>query len=257
MSKFSRFRKEQTETFEFLSKKQIRRIKRSNIQELHEIQETVNNPNKKIQPKNNNQKRLIDSINKNNFTITIGSAGTGKTFIPTSIAAEQFLDKKIHKIYITRPNVPAGKSIGFFPGDLNEKMTPWVSPITSVLQEVMSKSVYEYQLKRGNIEIVPFEVIRGRTFDDCFVILDEAENTTVQEMKAFLTRIGENCTVIVNGDIAQKDIKESSGLKMLVDLWGKSTILKDKIGLVEFTIDDVVRSGIVKDFLMEFDRVGV
>lgn len=209
---------------------------------------------KPLQPKTEAQAELIHSINSNVQTIVYGSAGTGKTFVSAAIACDMLMSGQIEKIILTRPNVPAGRSLGFFPGTLEDKMAPWIAPFTEVFKERMGANAYECQTKLGNIEVVPFEVIRGRTFKNCFVLLDEAENTTHQEMKAFITRIGEDSTVVINGDIKQKDIPENSGLELLLTLIEKYNYMRKKIGVVEFTVDDIVRSDLCADWVRIFDK---
>lgn len=204
--------------------------------------------------KNQKQKDLIRSIIECDQTITIGSAGTGKTYVSAAMAADMLMRREITKIIITRPNVPTGRSLGFFPGTLEDKMGPWLAPITNVLKQRLGDAVYECQVKLGNIEIVPFEVIRGRSFDNCFVLLDEAQNTTIEEMKAFLTRIGSDSKVVINGDIRQSDIEDKCGLAMVLNMVEKYTSLSNKTNIVEFTIDDVVRSDIVADWLRVFEK---
>ena len=148
-----------------------------------------------------NQSLLIDAIHHKDMIVTLGPAGTGKTYISASYAAFYYALGKINKIVLTRPTVPTGRSIGFFPGNLNEKMEPWIAPLMNVLKQYLTAGKVEADIKKGKIEIVPFETIRGRTFDNAFVLLDEAQNCTQLEMKAFVTRQGENCTTIINGDI--------------------------------------------------------
>lgn len=239
----------------FLTSKEKRKLQRRN--------KKSKNPNsasepqfsvKRIQPKSEKQSQLISSIYHTIQTITTGAAGTGKTYVTAYIAAHMFLERQIDKIIITRPNVPTGRSLGFFPGSLEEKMAPWLAPVTSVLKEVLGNNLYELAVKRKDIEIVPFEVIRGWTFKDAFVILDEAQNTTVPEIKAFLSRIGEDSKVVINGDVAQSDLDETSGLAYILKILNKSATLRQKVSVVEFTSDDIVRSDICKDWVMEFER---
>ena len=206
--------------------------------------------------KTHKQNLLINSIQANDMTITIGSAGTGKTFIAASMAAALLHSKDIQKIIITRPTVPTGKSIGFFPGTLQEKMEPWVAPVIEVLRKVLSSGAVDCHIKNGNIEVIPFETLRGRTFDNAFVILDEAQNTTVEEIKAFVTRIGEYSKVVINGDITQTDLKKGSdGLSEIVNLRNRSTSLSNTVGFVEFSSEDIVRSGLCKDWVIAFERL--
>lgn len=184
------------------------------------------------------------------MVVTVGPAGTGKTFIPAAYAAHFYSKGLINKIVLTRPNIPVGKSIGYFPGTLLEKMAPWTQPLLSVLSSYLSDGEVECMIKNGKIEIVPFEVIRGRTFDDAFVILDEAQNTTIAEVKAFVTRIGENSKVVVNGDITQSDLQKSvdCGLSYMLQILGddRNAELNNKVGIVEFDYKDIVRSELCK-----------
>lgn len=198
-----------------------------------------------LQPKNNNQKSLINSIKVNPMTITFGPAGTGKSYITAVTAATMLKDREVSKIVLTRPTVPTGRSIGFFPGSLNEKMLPWCLPILSTLQEVLGKGDYDCQIKNGNIELVPFETIRGRSFESSFVILDEAQNCTPEEAKAFVTRIGEYSKSVINGDVTQTDIgNQRNGLSTLIELVRSNKDLRKSVGLVEFQNEDIVRSGL-------------
>lgn len=192
-------------------------------------------------PKNPAQDNYIRCIHRFAQVFVTGPAGTGKTYIAAAIAAEMFAKHQIRKIILTRPNIPAGKSLGFFAGTIEDKIAPWVYPLTEVLQERLGKARYEIHHKRGDIEIVPFEVMRGRSFNNAFVILDEGQNLTPHEMKMFLTRIGEDSKVIINGDISQHDLQGSSGLKVAIDLLYKHDI---PAAHCNFTHDDVVRSGI-------------
>jgi len=163
------------------------------------------------------------------------------------------MDKDVSKIVITRPNVPISTSLGFFPGTLEEKVGPWIIPIMSTLEAYLGKGVIESQVKNGNIEAVPFETIRGRSFEDTFVILDEAQNTTLEEMKAFVTRLGEHSTCAITGDLTQSDIGSVNGLSHLLKLIDKSEALKRYVGVIEFTSDDIVRSGICQLFVEAFE----
>jgi phosphate starvation-inducible PhoH-like protein len=157
-------------------------------------------------------------------------------------------------VVITRPNVPSGRSLGFFPGTLEEKIAPWVAPLTEAMKERMGAAAFEIALKTGDIEIVPFEVMRGRTFKNCLVILDEAQNTTVNEIKMFLTRIGDDCQVIINGDVSQTDLRETSGLRIVMHMI-KSRMMP--IPVVEFTRNDVVRSGICAEWVKAFEETNL
>lgn len=190
---------------------------------------------------NEAQKNYIDSIKKFPQTFVTGPAGTGKTYIAAAMAADMFLRKEITKVILTRPNIPAGKSLGFFAGTIEDKIAPWVVPLTEVLQARLGKGRYEIALKRKDIEIVPFEVMRGRSFNNAFVILDEGQNLTPHEMRMFTTRTGENTKVVVNGDLLQHDLSDDSGLAKALDLIFNHDI---DAAVCHFTHDDVVRSGI-------------
>lgn len=205
-------------------------------------------------PKNDKQAAYIKALRTCPQVIVTGPAGTGKTFIASSFAASLFALGKIDKIILTRPNVASGRSLGFFPGTMEEKMAPWVIPFTDVLQQCLGDGAYNTAVAKRNIDIVPFEVMRGRTFNNAFVILDEAQNTTPQEMKMFLTRIGEESQVVLNGDIKQSDLKASSGLKAVIDMCQKQKL---PVEHVEFTVDDIVRSDICAMWVKAFDKVGI
>ena len=216
--------------------------KKSTYKLKQEQKEVVHGPRvQPLLPKNAAQKEYIDCIYQYSQVFVTGPAGTGKTYIAASIAADMYNRNQIQKIILTRPNIPAGKSLGFFAGTIEDKIAPWVYPLTEVLQERMGKGRYEVAHKRGAIEIVPFEVMRGRSFNNAFVILDEGQNLTAHEMKMFLTRIGEDSKVIINGDISQHDLQGSSGLQVAIDLMNKHNI---PAAHCNFTHDDVVRSGI-------------
>lgn len=157
-------------------------------------------------PKTENQDKFIKLMCEKNCVIATGPAGTGKSYLAACYAGWFYKRGLVRKIVLTRPTVPTGKSIGYFPGTLEEKMEPWVAPFISALEEYFGKDATESMIKKGSIEIVPFEVVRGRTFDNSFVILDEAQNASQIEIKAFVTRHGEHSTMVINGDISQSDL---------------------------------------------------
>jgi phosphate starvation-inducible PhoH-like protein len=212
----------------------------------------VSTSSPKLTPLTNKQKEYLNAIKVYEMIISVGPAGTGKTYVPSVTAANLLKDKKIKQIILTRPNVPTGRSLGFFPGTLEEKMAPWTAPIMAVFKDVLGQGMLETAVKNEKIVILPLETIRGWTFQDCFVILDEAQNTTVEEIKAFVTRQGERCTTIINGDISQTDIKDGSGLKYLLEIVKKSEALTKAVPIVEFTEDDIVRSGLCREFVKAF-----
>lgn len=198
-----------------------------------------------------NQTRLIDSIHSNDQTIVLGPAGTGKTYISATAATVMLLRGEIDKMILCRPAVEAeGESYGALPGNIRQKMAPWTYPILEVMQRHVGKSRVDRMIASGVIEVVPFGFMRGLTFDRAFVLLDEAQNTTPKQMKLFLTRIGEEARVVINGDISQSDIKVESGLSVAMTLAKRCSI---PIGLVEFENEDIVRSAIARQWVEAFD----
>lgn len=202
-----------------------------------------------LQTKNRNQAEYVRAIYSSPQTVVLGPAGTGKTYIAATIAAKLYEEKEIDKIILTRPNVPSGRSLGFFPGTLEEKMAPWLGPVISVLNKHLGANVVDLAIKKGNIEVVPFETMRGRSFENTFVILDEAQNTSPEEMKMFLTRIGEDSKVIINGDVSQSDLKATSGLSHMIHMVNKYKI---PVPIVEFGVDDIVRSELCKTWIKAY-----
>lgn len=204
---------------------------------------------KNLVPLNDNQRLYIDALKHHDQIIVCGYSGTGKTFIAATVAANMYANREIDKIIITRPNISVGKDLGFFPGSLEEKMAPWVAPVLEVLVEQLGKGVVETGVKNGNIEVAPLSTMRGRSFKNAYIILDEASNTSVPEIMMFLTRIGKGCKVVINGDVRQQDIKEQSGLSKILHLIKKH---KMDIPVVEFGVDDIVRSDIVREWIKVF-----
>ena len=202
-----------------------------------------------ILPRNENQRTYLEALKKSNQVIALGPSGTGKTWIPVTFACNLYLGRKIDKIILTRPAVSVGKSLGALPGDMNEKYAPWLSPLLNVMEEQMGKGVVETSVKNGNIRMSPLEFMRGSSFNDAFVICDEAQNLTIEELKMLTTRIGENCTFVLSGDIRQSDIKQQSGLSKAIHLAKKYQM---DIPVIEFTIDDIVRSDVCKQWIQAF-----
>ena len=209
-----------------------------------------------LEPRSEHQAEYIQSIKDNVVTVGLGFAGTGKTYIASTLAA-QFKNKAKHaKIVLCRPNVSDSRSIGSLPGDTLEKMSPWIQPYTSVLKEHLGDERVEADMRKGSIEVCVFEHMQGRTFDDSFVILDEAQHATPKEVEMFLKRVGLNATVIICGDIAQARLGNKSGLKQLLDM-SKDRGLPEmsEIGFVEFdNPDDIVRSDFCRSITMAYDR---
>ena len=204
-----------------------------------------------IRALNPRQSEYLAALGSSQQVVVIGPAGTGKTWIAATHAADLYRKGRISRIVLTRPNVPCGRSLGFFPGSLEQKFAPWATPVVDAIKERIGAPAYEIALKNGDIEMAPFEVMRGRTFKNAFVLLDEAQNTTVSEIKTFLTRVGEDCLTVVNGDVSQCDLRESSGLRAIIDLIRSRTL---PVPVIEFTMDDIVRSGVCGMWVRAFEE---
>ena len=202
-----------------------------------------------IEPLTESQRRYISAIKSFELTFATGPAGTGKTWICGALAAQALDEGVIDKIIVTRPAVEAGESLGFLPGEIEDKFDPYLQPFRDVLNERLGKSFVEYLLKTGRIEAAPLAYMRGRTFKRSFVILDEAQNTTPNQMKLFLTRIGHDCKVVINGDTRQKDIHGPSGLEDAV----KRISHIPSVKVVRFQKSDVVRSGLVQEIVEAYE----
>jgi len=202
-----------------------------------------------LQPLNENQKLYLDALRNSDQVIVTGFSGTGKTYIAATFAANLYATREIEKIIITRPNVSVGRDLGFFPGSVEEKMSNWVVPVLEVLKERLGKGAVETGIKNGNIEVAPLSTMRGRSFKNSFTILDEASNTTIPEMLMFLTRLGQGCKAVINGDVRQQDIKEQSGLSKVLHLIKKYNM---DIPVIEFQVDDIVRGDRVKEWIRVF-----
>lgn len=200
-------------------------------------------------PMNDNQKIYLDALKRSKQVIVLGPSGTGKTYLAATHAANLYLAKRIDKIIITRPAVSVGKSLGALPGTMEEKFGPWLSPVLSVLEQHLGKNKLETDTKNGNIQMAPLEYMRGSSFKDAFVLADECQNLDVAQFKMLVTRIGDNCQLVMNGDIRQSDIKEQSGLSKAIHLAKKYNI---DASVVEFTLDDVVRSDVCRQWLTAF-----
>lgn len=200
-------------------------------------------------PKNFMQTEYLESIKRNQITFAIGPAGTGKSYIAASYAAELLFYRKIDKVILTRPAVEAGESMGFLPGELAEKYAPYLAPFRDILDEKLGKGFVEYCIKSGIIEPVPIGFMRGRTFKNAVVIITEAQNCTPLQMKLILSRIGENCKIIVDGDISQKDIQGLSGLEDAINkLRGLNSV-----DTIKFLTHDIVRSGLCRAVIEAYD----
>lgn len=187
------------------------------------------------------QNQYLNYLRTQNQVFVIGPAGTGKTWIASTYAADLYRHNKISKIILTRPTIPCGRSLGFFPGSMEKKFAPWAQPVIETIKNRLGGAIFELAIKNGDIEVVPFEVMRGRSWSDSFILLDEAQNTTISEIKMFLTRIGENCLAVINGDVSQCDLDHESGLQKTIDM---ITDFDLPVPIVEFTTEDIVRSEI-------------
>jgi len=203
-----------------------------------------------IKPLNYNQEKYLYNLKTKEQIFVLGPAGTGKTWLAATYAADLYRNRKINKIILTKPNVPCGRSLGYFPGSIEKKFTPWTAPIIEALKERLGSAVYEIATKNSDIEVIPFEVMRGRSWKNSFIILDEAQNTTIQEIKMFLTRSGENCITVINGDISQCDIDQSSGLYKAITLIKELSL---PIPIIEFTFEDIVRSDLCAMWCRAFE----
>jgi phosphate starvation-inducible protein PhoH and related proteins len=204
-----------------------------------------------LQALNDNQRDYIKALNGSDQVIVCGFSGTGKTYIAATYAANMYASKEINKIILTRPTVSVGERLGFFPGTLEEKIAPWAIPVLDVLNDQLGKGVVETGLKNGNIEMAPLSTMRGRSFHNAFIILDEAQNTTIAEIKMFLTRVGKGCKVVLNGDIKQSDITTQSGLSKIIHLAKKHNM---PVPVIEFGVEDIVRSDICKQWIIAFEE---
>jgi phosphate starvation-inducible PhoH-like protein len=207
---------------------------------------------KQIKSKTYGQKRYVDAIKENGIVFGIGPAGTGKTFLAVAMAVTAFKNKEVNRIILTRPAVEAGEKLGFLPGDLQNKVDPYLRPLYDALYEIMGAETYQKYLERGMIEVAPLAYMRGRTLDDSFIILDEAQNTTPEQMKMFLTRMGFGSKAVITGDITQVDLPDDkkSGLKEVMN------ILNDVKGIafVRLSEKDVVRHELVQRVINAYER---
>jgi phosphate starvation-inducible protein PhoH and related proteins len=204
-----------------------------------------------LEPRTDKQGLYMRAIASHDVIFALGPAGTGKTYIPCAMAAQELMARRISKIIVTRPAVEAGgEKLGFLPGELEEKYEPYIAPVRKALTERMGKGHFEACLKDGKIEPYPLGFMRGETFEDAWVILDEAQNVTPELMKMFLTRIGENCKVIICGDTDQVDIEGMAGL---IDAQQR-TAWSERFATVEFDESECVRSGVVLDVLKSYRR---
>ena len=212
----------------------------------------VSHTGKPIKAKTVGQSKYVDSIKKNTIVFGVGPAGTGKTYLAVALAVRAFKAHEVQRIILTRPAVEAGEKLGFLPGDLQNKVDPYLRPLYDALFDMMGSEAFQRNMERGCIEVAPLAYMRGRTLDDSFIILDEAQNTTPEQMKMFLTRLGFNSKMVITGDVTQIDLPDSkrSGL---IDA---TRILKniDGIAINRFSEKDVVRHRLVQDIVKAYEQ---
>ena len=230
----------------------VRAGQEERISELTQDVICISSKGRPIKPKTIGQKRYIESVLKNTITIGVGPAGTGKTYLAVAAAVAAFRERKVNRIILTRPAVEAGERLGFLPGDLQSKVDPYLRPLYDALFDMLGAETYQKYLERGNIEVAPLAYMRGRTLDDAFIILDEAQNTTPEQMKMFLTRMGVGSKVVVTGDVTQVDLPEKTRSGLVDALH----ILKgiDGIAQVYLTEKDVVRHRLVQQIVKAYER---
>jgi len=205
-----------------------------------------------IKAKTIGQQKYLKAIEKNTVTIGVGPAGTGKTYLAVAEAVAAFRAKTVNRIILTRPAVEAGERLGFLPGDLQNKVDPYLRPLYDALFDMLGAETYNKYLERGNIEVAPLAYMRGRTLDDSFIILDEAQNTTPEQMKMFLTRMGVGSKVVVTGDVTQIDLPERTRSGLVDALH----VLKNVNGIAQcyFTEKDVVRHRLVQEIIKAYEK---
>ena len=205
-----------------------------------------------VKPKTLGQEKYVDAIKNETIVFGIGPAGTGKTYLAVAMAVNAFRAKEVNRIILTRPAVEAGEKLGFLPGDLQQKVDPYLRPLYDALFDMLGAENFQRYQERGNIEVAPLAYMRGRTLDDSFIILDEAQNTTPEQMKMFLTRLGGGSKAVVTGDLTQTDLPRGtkSGLSIAVQILSNI----DDIGVNEFTERDVVRHRLVQKIIVAYDK---
>lgn len=226
----------------------------SDVEELANLTDggiCVSSSGKVIKPKTLGQKRYVNAIAENTVTFGVGPAGTGKTFLAVSMAVRAFKSKEINKIILTRPAVEAGEKLGFLPGDLQNKVDPYLRPLYDALFEMLGAETFARLQEKGSIEVAPLAYMRGRTLDEAFIILDEAQNTSPEQMKMFLTRLGFNSKMVITGDITQIDLPNPSKSGLVEAL----RVLKNvnDISINHFTEKDVVRHKLVQDIVKAYE----
>ena len=219
------------------------------------FQQLIKTPKKSVIARSEKQSEYIKSLKENNIVMSLGPAGTGKSFLAVSVAVTLLMEKKIDRVILSRPAVEAGERLGFLPGDMKEKVDPYLRPLYDALYELFGADKIDKKIETGEIEIAPLAFMRGRTLKNCFAILDEAQNATETQIKMFLTRIGENSKLVVNGDPSQVDLinKRDSGLIK------SRNILRnlDEIKIIEFDHNDVVRHPLVSKIIKAYQNKSI
>lgn len=245
-----------------LQKRETRSERRRDRQRLHVDPQSFTNDDyyqpitkarqevKPLRPLTERQATYLQLIKNNTIVFATGCAGTGKTFVAGSYAAEQLKEGNIERIIVTRPAVECGESFGFLPGELEEKYEPYIEPFRDVLNRRLGKSQVQYFMSHGQIAAKPLSFMRGSNFNDCLVIFDEAQNSTVEQMKMFLTRVGENCKIIIDGDLEQRDITGISGLQDAI--YRLRSVAN--VGFIHFEESDIVRSGMCRDIIRAYNQ---
>jgi phosphate starvation-inducible PhoH-like protein len=227
-----------------------------NTQEIAEMSKDcvcITFTGKPVKPKTLGQKKYVEGIRKNTITFGVGPAGTGKTYLAVALAVRAFKQKEVQRIILTRPAVEAGEKLGFLPGDLQNKVDPYLRPLYDALFDMLGAEAFHRNMEKGHIEVAPLAYMRGRTLDDSFIILDEAQNSTREQMKMFLTRLGFNSKMVITGDITQIDLPDvkRSGLVQAI------RVLKgiEDISICYFTEKDVVRHRLVQDIVKAYEKI--
>ncbi len=230
----------------------VREGKQDELDDLSGACICITTRGKPIKAKTVGQRRYVEAIEKNTVVFGIGPAGTGKTFLAVAMAVKALREKQVSRIILTRPAIEAGEKLGFLPGDLQSKIDPYLRPLYDAMFEMMGAENYARHLEKGTIEIAPLAYMRGRTLDDCFIILDEAQNATPEQMKMFLTRLGFNSHAVVTGDLTQTDLPtgQKSGLAVAVKILAEV----DDIYIHAFTDRDVVRHKLVQQIIRAYDK---
>ena len=227
-------------------------LKKSNVKSFQQL---IKTPRKSVIARSEKQSEYMKALKENDIVISLGPAGTGKSFLAVSVAVTLLMEKKIDRVILSRPAVEAGEKLGFLPGDMKEKVDPYLRPLYDALYELFGADKIDKKIENGEIEIAPLAFMRGRTLKNCFAILDEAQNATETQIKMFLTRIGENSKLVVNGDPSQIDLinKNQSGLiktrKILKDL--------NEIKVIEFDYNDVVRHPLVSKIIKAYQKKSI